>query len=315
MSSILTNASALSALQSLTQTQADLKTTENQVSTGLAVSSAADNASYWSIATQLGADSSVVTSANSALSQSQSVLSTATSAINSVITTIKAIESALTTATNPGASITNLNTTLSQLGQQLTDAVSGASFNGLNILDGSVTGTATNGTASLKFVAGFNATATGGTVNTIGLQTQTLYANASPTASNSALVQTLNPPADSADTSSTSFDLTTYGSTSGTAVASDGSNAGDMLTAAEQAMSAVTSYAATIGATQDRMTSASTFNTALTTNYSTGISALVDADMNTASTRLQALQTQEQLGIQSLSIANQNAQLILKLFP
>ena len=80
-------------------------------------------------------------------------------------------------------------------------------------------------------------------------------------------------------------------------------------------LSNVTNYAATIGATQDRMTSASTFNTALTTNYATGVSALVDADMNTASTRLQALQTQEQLGIQSLSIANQNAQLILKLFP
>ena len=46
MSSILTNASALSALQALTQTQAALTTTENQVSTGLAVSSAADNASY-----------------------------------------------------------------------------------------------------------------------------------------------------------------------------------------------------------------------------------------------------------------------------
>lgn len=62
------------------------------------------------------------------------------------------------------------------------------------------------------------------------------------------------------------------------------------------------------------MTAATTFNSALTTNYSDGISGLVDADMNQASTRLQALQTQEQLGIQSLSVANQNAQLILKLF-
>ena len=62
------------------------------------------------------------------------------------------------------------------------------------------------------------------------------------------------------------------------------------------------------------MTAANSFNSALTTNYTNGVSALVDADMNTASTRLQALQTQQQLGIQSLSIANQNAQLILKLF-
>jgi flagellin len=44
------------------------------------------------------------------------------------------------------------------------------------------------------------------------------------------------------------------------------------------------------------------------------VAGMVDADMNTASTQLQALQTQEQLGIQSLSIANQNAALILKLF-
>ena len=86
------------------------------------------------------------------------------------------------------------------------------------------------------------------------------------------------------------------------------------LTDVNQALAAVTNYAAQIGATQDRMTTASTFNTALMTNYSTGVAGMVDANMNTASTQLQALQTQEQLGIQSLSIANQNAQLILKLF-
>jgi flagellin len=86
------------------------------------------------------------------------------------------------------------------------------------------------------------------------------------------------------------------------------------LSAADQALAQVTNYAALIGATQNRMTTAATFNTALMTNYSDGISGMVDANMNTASTQLQALQTQEQLGIQSLSIANQNAQLILKLF-
>jgi len=93
-----------------------------------------------------------------------------------------------------------------------------------------------------------------------------------------------------------------------------GSNAQTAQTAVDQALSAVTNYAALIGATQNRMTTANTVNTALMTDYSDGISGLVDADMNTASTRLQALQTQQQLGIQSLSIANQNAQLILKLF-
>ena len=41
---------------------------------------------------------------------------------------------------------------------------------------------------------------------------------------------------------------------------------------------------------------------------------LVDADMNQESTRLQALQVQQQLGIQALSIANSSSQSILRLF-
>jgi flagellin len=45
-----------------------------------------------------------------------------------------------------------------------------------------------------------------------------------------------------------------------------------------------------------------------------GVGQLVDADMEKESARLSALQTQQQLGIQSLSIANSNAQNILTLF-
>ena len=45
-----------------------------------------------------------------------------------------------------------------------------------------------------------------------------------------------------------------------------------------------------------------------------GVGALVDADLNLVSTKLQALQVQQQLGVQSLSIANQSSQMILKLF-
>ena len=45
-----------------------------------------------------------------------------------------------------------------------------------------------------------------------------------------------------------------------------------------------------------------------------GIGAMVDADMEEASARLQALQVQQQLGIQALSIANQGPQNLLSLF-
>jgi len=392
MNSILNNPNALSALQSLTMTQQALSTVQNQVSTGLKVATAADNSSYWSIAAQLTADSGVVSASNDALSQGQSLLATASSAINSVITTINSIQTALTQATEPGANLTNINTSLASLGKQLTDAVNAASFNGLNVLNGSVT--------SLNFVSGYNAGATGGTINTISFTTQALYGLSTGSTSTSSTSQSsvtdaatmaqlqTQFAADTADTTAVSYTAptATYGKdavyedtanqaltvqsmalngtvttttytaldANGNSIAQGGSptfagassfavtttvttpnsqnllvqsgvdltqlnvssaaNAQTSLSAADQALAQVTNYAAQIGATQNRMTTAATFNTALMTNYSDGISGMVGADMNTASTKLQALQTQEQLGIQSLSIANQNAQLILKLF-
>jgi len=282
-SSILTNASALTALQSLNQTEQALSQTQNEVSTGLKVSSAADNAAYWSIATQLTADGGVVNAVNDALSESTQILSTATSAISSIITTINAIETALTQASNPGADITDIQTTITAFGQQLLDAVNGASFNGVNLLNGS------QDAAPLQFLSGFNATASGGTFNTISFQSSALY-----NAGAGALVQS-------------GTDLTNITVTSAASAQTE-------LLNVQAALSAVTAYASTIGSTQDRMNAASNFNSALSTDYTNGVSGLVDADMNEASTRLQALQTQQQLGIQSLSIANQNSQLILKLF-
>ena len=334
MSSILTNSSALSALQSLSQTESALKTTENQVSTGLAVSSAADNASYWSIATQLSADSGVVTAANSALSQSQAVLSTASSAISSVTSTIASIETALTQATNPGADLSAIETTLVGLSSQLVSTVKAASFNGLNVLDSSTMTSSSANTGSLAFASGFNATSTGGQVNTITLNTQGLINGGTADTSSTAgtdgtgildgattyttVATTTGTGGVTSGTTGTTINLLTLGSSLTTAAGVSSTNAANeaqnLLAGVSSVLNSLTSYAAQIGTTQDAMTAASTFNSALTTNYSTGVSALVDADMNTASTRLQALQTQEQLGIQSLSIANQNSQLILKLF-
>jgi flagellin len=392
MSSILNNPAALSALPALQMTQQALSTVQNQVSTGLKVATAADNSSYWSIAAQLNADSGVVQASNDALSQGQSMLATASSAINSVITTINSIQTALTQATEPGADLANINTSLASLGQQLTDAVNGVSFNGMNVLNGSLT--------SLNFVSGFNASSNGGTINSISFTAQALYGLTTGTTSTSTTSQSnVTDPAtiaqlqtqwaaDTADTTPvTAGTITaTYGTAAiyedatnqaftvqstaldgsstttvymaldanGNSIAQGGSptfataasyavtttvttpasqnllvqggidltnisvtgasSAQTALNGVNQALAAVTNYAALIGATQDRMTTANTFNTALMTNYADGVAGMVDANMNTASTQLQALQTQEQLGIQSLSIANQNAALILKLF-
>ncbi len=304
MNSILNNSAAMSALQSLNMTQQALATVQNQVSSGLAVANASDNAAYWSIGTQLNADSGMVTASNSALTQSQAVLDTANTAISSIITTINSIQQALTEATNPGAALNDINTTLASLGQQLTDAVTGASFNGTNVLDGS---SIAGSNSSVSFVSGFNAVSNN--VTTIGMSLTAVYTANSGGAGTGVLGAATGTTATAG-----TYDLTLLGSSASGGTQVTAANAQDILTAVNSALNSVTNYAAQIGATQDRMSSMSNLNQALTTNYANGVQGLVDADMNNASTRLQALQTQEQLGIQSLSIANQNAQLIMKLF-
>jgi flagellin len=82
----------------------------------------------------------------------------------------------------------------------------------------------------------------------------------------------------------------------------------------DTAISSVASSTATLGAGQARIESQSSFVKSLQTSITDGVGSLVDADLNVASTRLQALQVQQQLGVQSLSIANQSSQMILKLF-
>lgn len=82
----------------------------------------------------------------------------------------------------------------------------------------------------------------------------------------------------------------------------------------EAATARVVSGAAVLGSLQTRISMQSEFTEKLIANIDKGIGRLVDADMNEESSRLKALQTQEQLAIQSLSIANSNAESIMQLF-
>ena len=80
------------------------------------------------------------------------------------------------------------------------------------------------------------------------------------------------------------------------------------------ALAAVNTASSALGAAASTIDQQSTFTSALSDSLTTGVGSLVDADLNQASTRLAALQTQQQLGVQSLSVANQNSQILLKLF-
>ncbi len=280
MSSILTNASALTAVANLNATEKSLATVQNQISTGLKVSSAEDNASYFSIATTLRTNIGNLGAVSDALNLGKSVVGTATAAISGITTTLQSLSNQLVAAQQPGADLTAIGTQITQLNQQLSAAVSTANFNGVNLL--------TN-TAASTFVSGINNAGT----STAAVTTLSVAATNLDTATGGGLAGVAGI---TVSGTSTSAQLTTDLQTVGTALA------------------LVNTASETLGSAASTIDQQSTFTSALSDSLTTGVGSLVDADLNEASTRLNALQTQQQLGVQALSVANQNSQLILKLF-
>ena len=88
----------------------------------------------------------------------------------------------------------------------------------------------------------------------------------------------------------------------------------DYIAAVDKALGKVTAAASTLGAIQNRLDMQTTFLSNLSDTIDKGVGSLVDADMTEESTKLKALQTQQQLGVQALSIANSSSQTLLSLF-
>jgi flagellin len=294
MTSILTNQSAITALQALRMTQQALGATQKEISTGLKISTAADNASTWSIAQTMKSDQGVLSTISDSLNVSASLLNVGTAAVNGAITVMNNIKSAVAQAEVPGADQAKILTNLQALGKQLTSIVSSASFNGQNLIDGS--GAATYATIA-SYTDGKGAAAS--SVGTISLTTSALT-----NVGNTGILQASQATGSAAATDFTNLSAADLGST---VIA-------DTLSNADKAIASLTSYAANIGATTSSVQAQNSFIKTLNDALTSGVSALVDADMNEASTKLQALQTQQQLGVQSLSIANQNSAVIMRLF-
>ena len=85
MNSINTNFAALTALQSLNQTNSDMLTTQTRISTGLRVGSASDGAAYWSMATTMRSDNSALGAVSDALGLGSATVDVAYTGMNSVI--------------------------------------------------------------------------------------------------------------------------------------------------------------------------------------------------------------------------------------
>jgi flagellin len=82
----------------------------------------------------------------------------------------------------------------------------------------------------------------------------------------------------------------------------------------EDMISDVIDATASFGSVQNRIDIQNDFVTSLISSLQSGVSSLTDANLEEASARLQALQVQQQLNIQALSIANAAPQALLALF-
>ena len=115
----------------------------------LAVANASDNAAYWSIATSMKSDVSALGAvSNSAFNLGASVLNTATSAMTSVETILKQMKADIVTAQTSGTNTTQVQSDITAQQQSLISIMGSASFNGVNLLDGSTTSAPTSWTRS-----------------------------------------------------------------------------------------------------------------------------------------------------------------------
>jgi flagellin len=140
--SVNTNSGALIALANLNQTSQQLQTAQNVVSTGLAVASAKDNGAIWAIAQGERATVGALDAVKSSLQTGQSILDVANSAGTTVSNLLTQMEQKALAASDTSintASRLSLNADFVALRNQITSTVANATFNGVNLLDGSVT--------------------------------------------------------------------------------------------------------------------------------------------------------------------------------
>ncbi|HWU49722.1 MAG TPA: flagellin [Asticcacaulis sp.] len=272
--SVHTNTSAMIALQNLTSTNKQLEESQNRISTGLKVSSAKDNASVYAIAQGQRADLNGLDAVTDSLNRASSIADVSMAAGSSVSDLLNQLREKVVGAMDTSIDTTSrnaLNSDFKSILSQITHVVENATFNGANIIDGSMA-------KSIQFIANSDAN------STITLSVRTIA---------------LGGP----------IITITAGSSLSSATA-----ASNLLGSLDTSIDNLNANLGALGSQAKQIEGHLSFVSKLKDSITTGIGNLVDADMAKESASLQALQVQQQLGTQALSIANQAPQQILSLF-
>ena len=272
--SVNTNTSAAIALQNLQATNARLDTVQNHINTGLRVASAKDNAAVFAIAQNLRGDVGAYDAVKQSLSRGSSVVDVASAAGQSISDLLVEIKSKVVSATDVSLD-TNSRKALNEDFQALLKQIQSIVVNAK--FDGAnlLNGSLPTGITVLADADGTNHL-------TIGAENLNL----------SGTIITL--------ATTASVDTVTHASAS--------------LAKVNASLTNVNSALSRLGSAAKKLEAHSTFVDKLVASLKGGIGNLVDADLAVESATLQALQVKQQLGVQSLSIANSRPQILLSLF-
>ena len=346
--SINTNTGAQVALQSLSTIQTNLNKVENEVSTGDKVAGATDNAAVFAVAQGVRSNLAAYDSVNTALNDGQSLASVAITGATSVSNLLTNITQSLTELSDGSISDQQRQTYTANLKSQIDEVqtfINGSTYNGINLIgnnEGTLSVTkgqfsAFSAPTSVSVLSGLNGASLtihaqnlgGGTAGTDGflglarlvyavstasgaaqtagdtVSTAVLATNASGLISRSEVGQNEALAALAAVSASASAFQSAAGAAGTTSV---------FGAALANFTNQVNSALGSLGADNSNIQLQVTFVQSLSDAANTGLGNLVDADLAQASAKLTALQTQQQLATQSLSIANSAPQNILSLF-
>ncbi|NRQ13630.1 flagellin N-terminal helical domain-containing protein [Ensifer sesbaniae] len=312
MTSIMTNTAAMAALQTLRSINSQMETTQDRISSGLRVGSAADNAAYWSIATTMRSDNKALSTVQDALGLGAAKTDVAYTAMENSKDVVDEIKKKLVAASEPGVDKSKIQKEIKELQNQLISIAKSASFSGENW----VYNDANNTAATKSIVGSFNRDAQGN-VSLTTLQFDTnksslieVNASGSYVTTGTGLLSSYMEYKDATGSTVTAaYSVLTMDITNMTMGA-----LAEAISGVDATLLQMTDAAADLGALNSRVELQQNFVQDLSDSIEKGVGRLVDADMNEESTRLKALQTQQQLGIQALTIANTNSQNILSLF-
>jgi flagellin len=336
MTSLITNTSAIAAIAHLRTLNDRLLDSQTRASSGYRISTSADNAAYWSIATTMRTDNRSLSAVEDALGLGAAMVDSASSGTNAAIDVMDKIKSRLVAAREPGVDRDKVNSELSELKAQLKTIADASSFNGVNWLKHAeneqpwlkqpieiVASISRNGNVFGVETLHYNQRAIGfadkqiinalvddssQTHGEYGILTSDAYAANLGFATGYVMIQ------GSGTTSVPNGAPALPQVEIGISNATTDQEIEEMLSVTDAMLMDMTTTATVLGTAGARIGRQENFVADMRDTIDRGVSRLIDANMNDESARLKALTTQQNLGMSALAIANSQPDNVLSLY-